>query len=157
MSEFPNHVASVAQVIQLAVAPVFLLAGVGALLGVLSGRLARIVDHFSRIERELGDPASKGDRARNLAATISLSRRARLIHWAIILCATCYLLVCLVVVILFVGHEMGVDFARPIGGWFIAAMLALIAAVSCFLREITLATSVIENLNRSALTLDRKA
>ena len=34
-----------------------------------------------------------------------------------------------------------------------AGMLALIAALSCFLREINLATSVIENLDRSALRI----
>ena len=37
MNELTSHVSSVAHVIQLAVAPVFLLAGVGALLGVVAG------------------------------------------------------------------------------------------------------------------------
>ena len=40
----PTSVTTVAQIIQLAVAPVFLLAGIGAFLNVCAGRLSRIVD-----------------------------------------------------------------------------------------------------------------
>ena len=43
-------VSTVAQVIQLAVAPVFLLAGIGAFLNVCAGRLSRIVDRARNIE-----------------------------------------------------------------------------------------------------------
>ena len=46
-------VTTVAQVIQLAVAPVFLLAGIGAFLNVCAMRLARIVDRARRIEPDL--------------------------------------------------------------------------------------------------------
>lgn len=154
MTDIPNQVSSLAQIIQLAVAPVFLLTSVGALLGVLSNRLARVIDSFHRMEKELDENSPLLDRARKLSSIISLSRRARLIHWAIILCTTCYLLVCLVVVALFVGHELQIDVYAKIGGLFIAAMLALITALACYLREITLATSVIENLNRAALKFD---
>ena len=53
MIPLPQQVSSVAQVIQLAIAPVFLLAGVGALLGVLANRLARVIDRFHVLERSL--------------------------------------------------------------------------------------------------------
>ena len=58
MNELTSHVSSVAHVIQLAVAPVFLLAGVGALLGVLTNRLARVVDRFHALERALAEESS---------------------------------------------------------------------------------------------------
>ena len=45
--------AEVAHVIQLAVAPVFLLTGIGALLGVLASRLARTVDRARELEKKL--------------------------------------------------------------------------------------------------------
>jgi hypothetical protein len=151
--ELPTQVATVAQVIQLAVAPVFLLAGVGALLNVLTSRLSRIIDAFHKLENSLQGETQTSDRARSLASISYLSRRARLIHWAISLCTSCYLLVCMVVVTLFIAPELQVDLSRVIAGLFIAAMLALIAALSCFLREINLATSVIENLDRSALRI----
>jgi len=151
--ELPTQVTTVAQVIQLAVAPVFLLAGVGALLNVLTSRLSRIIDTFHKLENSLLDETQTSDRARSLASISYLSRRARLIHWAISLCTSCYLLVCMVVVTLFIAPELQLDLSRAIAGLFIAAMLALIAALSCFLREINLATSVIENLDRSALRI----
>ncbi len=46
----PTSVVTVAQVIQLAVAPVFLLAGIGAFLNVCAGRLSRIVDRARTVE-----------------------------------------------------------------------------------------------------------
>ena len=70
MNEIANQVSSVAHVIQLAVAPVFLLAGVGALLGVLTNRLARVVDRFHALERELAENPSSDFRRK--AQTLSL-------------------------------------------------------------------------------------
>jgi hypothetical protein len=154
MTLLANQLASVAQVIQLAVAPVFLLTGVGALLGVLANRLARVIDRFHVLEKGLASEMPSTERSSTLATVISLSRRARLIHWAITLCTACDLLVCLVVAALFVGSELQVDLSSTIAGLFIAAMLALIAGLGCFLREITLATSVIEGLYRSASNID---
>ena len=52
-----SGIANVAQVIQLAVAPVFLLTGVGAILSVLVNRLGRVVDRFRVLEQNL--PAVK--------------------------------------------------------------------------------------------------
>ena len=48
-----NSIEAVAEVIQLAVAPVFLLAGIAGLLGVFSTRLARIIDRARVIERRI--------------------------------------------------------------------------------------------------------
>lgn len=148
--DIPYQVSSLAQVIQLAVAPVFLLAGVGALLGVLSNRLARAFDAVCRLEKDLVDESPATDRDRTLTEIFSQARRAQLMHWAIVLCTTCYLLICLVVVALFVGHELKIDVFNKIGVLFIAAMLALIGALGCFLREIGLATGAIKGLSREA-------
>ena len=49
----PSHVAGVAQVIQAAVAPVFLLAGVAATLNVLASRIGRIIDRARIVEDRL--------------------------------------------------------------------------------------------------------
>jgi len=49
----PSAIVGVSHVIQLAVAPVFLLTGVGAILSVLINRLARVVDRFRTLEGEL--------------------------------------------------------------------------------------------------------
>ena len=87
--ELASSIITVGQAIQLSVAPVFLLAGVGALLAVLTNRLARIIDRVHFLERELPENADEALRARHLKAARPLSRRAWLIHWAISLCTTC--------------------------------------------------------------------
>jgi hypothetical protein len=148
----PPQLSSIAQVIQLAVAPVFLLAGVGALLGVLTNRLGRIIDRFHVIEKAHdGEPLARTGIA-DPGGVVALSRRARLIHWSITLCTACDLLVCLVIVALFVGSELKVDLATPIAALFIAAMLTLIAGLACFLSEIRLATRFIESLGAASET-----
>jgi hypothetical protein len=133
------NVTIVAHVIQQAVAPVFLLTGVGAILSVLTNRLARVVDRF----RSLND-SSEDVRTAHKMEIETLSRRARLIHWAISLCTICALFICIVIAALFVGSEMGIDPSGTISILFIAAMLALISGLLCFLREIALATGKIE-------------
>jgi hypothetical protein len=91
---------AVAGIIQLAVAPVFLIAGIAGLLGVLSTRLARIIDRARVIERRI--PQAKRDDQRQLlrAETATLWKRIDLINWAIRLCVSGALAVCLVIVAL---------------------------------------------------------
>lgn len=149
-------ISSVGQAIQLAVAPVFLLAGVGALLAVLINRLGRIIDRVYLLERELPADASDELREKNHKTTISLSRRARLIHWSISLCTTCDLLVCVVVAALFISAEVGINLSSAIAFLFIGAMFALIAGLICFLREISLATALIESLDKTFATPPEK-
>ena len=138
-------VTTVAHVIQLAVAPVFLLTGVGAILAVLINRLARVVDRFRVLERM--QPAAGNDERSILDAEMAiLSRRARLIHWAISLCTVCALFICIVIATLFTGA----DLSGTVAALFIAAMLALISGLLCFLREISLATGGIHVVPRKA-------
>jgi hypothetical protein len=135
-------ISTVAHVIQLAVAPVFLLTGVGAILAVLINRLARVVDRFRTLEDEL--PGTEGGvLAPAKTEMLILTRRARLIHWSISLCTVCALFVCVVIATLFVGSMIGVDLSGTIALLFVAAMLTLIAGLMSFLREIALATSSI--------------
>ena len=134
----PASISAVAHVIQLSVAPVFLLTGVGAILGVLINRLGRVVDRFRVLEK-----ADVNSAAPEMEI---LSRRARMIHWAIGLCTSCALLVCIVIAALFVGSITGVELSTIVAALFIAAMLALVSALLCFLREITLAKGSIHVL-----------
>ena len=137
------NVTIVAHVIQQAVAPVFLLTGVGAILSVLTNRLGRVVDRYRSLNYASEDP-----RTSHKKEIETLSRRARLIHWAISLCTICALFICIVIAALFVGSETGIDPSGTISILFIAAMLALISGLLCFLREIALATGKIEVLER---------
>ncbi len=131
-------VTSVAHVIQLAVAPVFLLTGVGAILNVITNRLARIVDRF----RVLGNASDQMQSAQQEEMAM-LSRRSRWVHWAISLCTMSALFICIVIVALFVGSEIGMDPSQAVSLLFISAMLTLIVGLLCLLREIFLATGSI--------------
>ena len=131
----------VAHVIQSALAPVFLISGVGVMLGVLTNRLARIVDRARVWEAEA---EKETERAADLEARLQvLARRARYISTAITMCAVSALLVALVVVALFANAFLAVNLAGLIEILFVAAMLALTAAFLWFLIEVRIATAAI--------------
>jgi len=133
-------IATIAHVIQLSVAPVFLLTGIAGLLNVLTGRLARVIDRARVIERDLlsGDASEEGaahERLRTLAV------RARWINIAISLCVASAIFVASVVAVLFASAFWGSDYRGLVAGLFVSAMAALIVGLVYFLREISLATS----------------
>lgn len=134
----PAAVSEIAHQIQLAVAPVFLLAGVGAILNVLANRLARVVDRA----RELGGAAASLDETeRSLALTELgfLTRRITAANLAIACCTASALLVCVVVATLFLAAPTQLAVGRIISWLFIAAMALLIAGLVLFLHEVRLA------------------
>lgn len=128
----------VAHVIQLAVAPVFLLTGVGAILNVMANRLARIVDRARTLELKLA--ASEGAERAELAGRLAnLSRRARLVGHAIALCVTTAVMVCGVIITLFLGEFLAFEATVPAALLFIAALLSFLLALIWLLREIFVA------------------
>jgi uncharacterized protein DUF2721 len=136
-----SSIEAVAQVIQLAVAPVFLLAGIAGLLGVLSTRLARIIDRARVIERRI--PAAKSDEQRTLMRreTKVLWRRIALINWAIRLCIAGALSVCLVIMALFLGEFVSVNIALIVAALFVTAMVLIVTGLLFLLSEVSLSTS----------------
>ena len=130
-------VATIAHIIQLAVAPVFLLAGIAGVLNVVAQRLARVVDRVRSLERDVGAAHAEDRELRTLAI---LDRRMRLCHWAIGLCVIAALLISIVVIILFIADLVAINFAIPVSLLFIAAMTALTLGLLMFLSEVTIAT-----------------
>jgi hypothetical protein len=131
---------NVVHVIQLAVAPVFLLSGVGVILTVLTGRLARIIDRARLLEDRLhGQP---DDRRAEMETEMGLlSHRATMINVALTMATSCALMVCLVIALLFVGSALRVDFDVIISVLFVTGMLALVGSLTIFMREIFLGTA----------------
>ncbi|MDQ8756093.1 DUF2721 domain-containing protein [Sphingosinicella sp. LHD-64] len=132
------EISAIASQIQLAVAPVFLLAGVGAILNVLANRLARVVDRARRVSAaaESLDPV---ERDHALIELRLLARRIRAANLAIICCTASALLVCVVVAILFIAEPTQIAAARVIAALFILAMGLLIVGLLIFLQEVRLA------------------
>ncbi len=134
-----QQIAAIGEVVRLAVAPVFLLSGVGVVLTMLTSRLARVVDRARGLER--GESRTlDGDMQELHATLLTLALRARLLGYAIALCTICALLVSMVVVSLFLGALLDLNLSLVIAILFIVAMLSIIAGLLFFLREVFVAT-----------------
>ncbi len=142
MLQLGTQVGDIAHVIQLAVAPVFLLTGVAATLTVLTNRLGRIIDRARNLETSLAAiPTDAADAMHYELST--LSRRAQLIHRAITLCTTCALLICVVIIMLFLGALLTAELSALTALVFIAALCAYLGALVSFLQEIKAATGTL--------------
>ena len=135
-------VSAIAHQIQMAVAPVFLLAGIGAFLNVMAQRLARTVERERSLERDFGslDEAAQG---RVTAELHILDKRVTVVNLAITACTASALFVCILVAMLFVADLADVTFSRQIAWLFIISMLLLIVGLLLFLWEIRLAVSAL--------------
>lgn len=134
----PQTIGGMAHVIQLSVAPVFLLTAIGTLLSVMINRLARIIDraryHEGRLETV--GPEGLGNLHEALA---TLKRRADLIGHAIFLLTATAVLVCSVIALLFIGEYLRYDISVPVALLFILGMFLMVIGLITFLREIFIA------------------
>ena len=138
----PTSVVTVAQVIQLAVAPVFLLAGIGAFLNVCAGRLSRIVDRARTVEPLLLQ--SRGaEHDRWLREIQVLDRRMALVSRAIFLSVLAAVLICAVVVLLFAAGLTNAHFGTAIALLFIVSMIAIGGGFAVFLVETRLGSRAV--------------
>ena len=138
---------SLARAIQLSVSPVFLLAGISGLLGVLTTRLSRVVDRLLQHrrdqdaqERQLGHPPEIAPAVRN---ELQLQRRRlRFSLLAITLATLSFLTVATLVMLLFVGVVARIDLSPLVAILFMLAMGLLMASVTMLVLEIRLGTRV---------------
>lgn len=131
--------AQLAQIIQLAVAPVFLLAGLGAFLNVCAGRLARIVDRARKLEPRIFE--SRGEEHDRLIGEVRmLDRRIQVVNAAIFTTVLSAVLISAVVILLFMAFLTGYRFGTAIALLFIAAMVCTGLGFAIFLHETRLGT-----------------
>ncbi len=132
-SAFEIH--NVSEAIRDAVAPVFLLTGIGSILGVLIGRLGRSIDRA----RFLTDaPEERRERFKDELKIIV--RRTKWLRRAIGLATFAALCICVSIAGMFISVEMGFRLPHLVMVSFIISMTTLILALLCFLREIVLAS-----------------
>jgi len=138
----PAPLTDISHVIQLAIAPVFLLTGVGTILNVLTGRLARAVDRRRVLVAALpGLDAALAELAwRELG---DQERRIRLVYVAISLSVACALLVCLLISITFIDAFAAWNLGKLVAALFVLALIALTGSLAVFMREIFLAVSTV--------------
>jgi hypothetical protein len=144
---FEAHVPQIAQAIQLAIAPVFMLTALGAIIGALNIRLGRAVDRRRQLEERIArlSPEEVPSARAELAV---IGRRVWFVYLSILFAVVSALFICLLIAGAFLGAFVEVDISRPIAGMFVAAMLALIVCLLLFLREIFLAVSTPRHIPR---------
>jgi len=130
----------IGHVIQLAIAPVFMLTAIGTVLNVLAGRLARSVDRRRTLVAAL--PKLDMDIADIARAEVEFEvRRIRLIYHAITMAVTSALFICLLISVAFFDAFVTQDYGKLVATLFVLAMVALIASLTIFLREIFLSVN----------------
>jgi hypothetical protein len=133
------HTDDIAHVIQLAIAPVFLLSSLGTVLAVLSTRLGRIVDRtrvlLERLEKATDDKRAKIDVELQL-----LVRRRGYVNSAITAATVSALLICLLIAVAFLGSLVQLNTGAALAALFVLAMVAYVTALLYFLREVLLAS-----------------
>ena len=130
-------VSNLANAIQLAMAPVFLLTGIAALLSVMTGRLARIIDRGRAFAD--GKVFVSQDNVLIALERQTLEPRRRLTSVAITATTIAALLVCMVIAGLFVEVVLETPLEWLISAFFAAAMFALVVGLAVFLREVHIA------------------
>lgn len=125
--------------IQLAVAPVFMLSAVAALIGALATRLSRIIDRARYIE----DRIAAGSAPDPDAAYWELNRlrlRGRVVNWSVGLLVVCAMLIGTTVMTLFLGETLVPHSERLVPWSFLSGITSFVLALLCFLAETLLAT-----------------
>jgi NADH:ubiquinone oxidoreductase subunit 3 (subunit A) len=134
------HAQEISGVIQLAVAPVFMLTAVGTIIAALSIRLGRAVDRRRDLEEKLPrmQNAEIGSARQELEV---IARRISFVYFSIVFAVISGLFICMLIAVAFLAAFVATDLTRTIGAMFALAVLALIVALLLFLREIFLAVS----------------
>lgn len=140
MPPIDAHVFDITRVIQLAIAPVFLLSAIGTIINALTGRLGRAVDRRRLVEEwsqaAEADARSRAEMAEELR---SLARRIVLVLWSIGFAVFSALLVCILIGTAFVGAFTSLDLSRTVAILFLFAVIALTVCLVLFMREVFLA------------------
>jgi magnesium-transporting ATPase (P-type) len=140
-----NSINTVSALIQLSVAPVFLLAGVAGLLNVFTGRLSRIIDKVDKLDKYEEENILKDEKSilKITQRREFLTMRMKNTNLAILFCTSTGLLIAMVIVTMFLSAIFDFKDSLFIAVLFIVAMICLIISLFLFLKEIFYTTSFI--------------
>lgn len=134
------NIDTMAHVINISVAPVFLLAGISGLLMVLTNRLGRTIDRSRALQATTTGPVLPEYKNVIAKEKRNLLKRSRFINLAINLSTASALMVCFVIITLFLGSLIKINVALIVASLFIICMLFLVLAFFCFFMEVFIAT-----------------
>jgi hypothetical protein len=141
------HIPQITNVIQLAVAPVFMLTAVGTILAALNIRLGRAVDRRRVLEERL--QSLSGEQDEDARAEIAqIGRRIRYVYRSIVFSVLSGIFVCLLIATAFIGAFVSVELTRSVAALFVLAVASLTVGLLLFLREIFLAVSTPRHIQK---------
>ena len=132
----------IAQTIQLALAPVFVLVAIGNIMNILATRLGRVVDR-SRVLQQLHGTTSGSEHDRVVREIRTVDRRIAMISRAIFSLVLSGLTIGLCVALLFLEELLDVNLQQVAAAAFLVAIGLLMFALTLFLRETRHATAVL--------------
>jgi hypothetical protein len=141
------HIPEITTVIQLAVAPVFMLTAVGTIISALSIRLGRAVDRRRVLEQKLQSLSGEQDQDAR-AELAQIARRVHYVYRSIVFSVVSGIFVCLLIAGAFIGAFVSVDLTRTVAALFVLAVASLTASLLLFLREIFLAVSTPRHIQK---------
>ena len=139
----PSDIRDVSVAIRDAVAPVFLLTGIGSILSVLVNRLGRAIDRARNL-----NALSPEQRKKFLEELDIIVRRTTWMRWSVGLFIFAGLCVSLSIASIFIGVATRINLSDFVLLTFITAMFALICGLLFFLREIILASQEVITRHR---------
>jgi Protein of unknown function (DUF2721) len=140
----PSELSAVSQGIQLAIAPVFLLNAVAAMIGAVAGRLARIIDRARQVEAWMEESPDAPKMQRWKDELRLLRQRSTLVNWCIALLILCAILIGSTIVFLFFGETLEVNFARTATVSFMVGVVSFLLALICFFAETLLSAKILK-------------
>ncbi len=125
----------VQQVVQLSLAPAFLLSGIGAIMNVIMSRMIWIAQRVENIEEKMEEHRSPG-KARELTW---LMRRRKLMQGAIMFSTAAAVMISLVIGLLFISAYITAQIGTVIATLWVLTMALLVTGLGFFLLETRLA------------------
>ena len=138
-----NVADSAVELIQLSLAPVFLLVGIGQMLNVVTGRLSRIIDRARWFEEQHCIDQSLIDRKAEVELK-SLRRRMQLANWSLTFLTGAAVTVCLDVIMLLINGLITVNLDTQIIGMFIIGLMFITCGLLTFFLEVSVATATLK-------------
>ncbi len=144
----------IAQTIQLALAPVFVLVAIGSIMNILSSRLGRVVDRARVLQERYAE--TEGDEHDAIVREIRMAdARLALLNRAILLLVMSGVCIGTTVALLFLEEFAHLGLNPVAAGVFIVAITLLMIALLMFLKETREAAEALR-IPRSYLETERK-
>lgn len=150
---------SVVELIQLSLAPVFLIVGVGQMINAVTGRLARIIDRARWYDEKKRLEGSSRYEPHEQDELRSLRKRMKFANWAITFLTLAAAIICIDVVLLFINGLITLNLEIAILGLFIFSLFAITCGITSFFMEVSIANATLKipNLPQLQIQLDANA